>query len=94
MTGWCHDDAAIKADLLVPCKNALGEGVQWNSDHQRVWWTDIDGYTLWSCDADGGEVETITTPERLGSFAFDPDNNILAAFQSGLFLRAERLNRL
>ncbi|MGB0852894.1 MAG: SMP-30/gluconolactonase/LRE family protein [Pikeienuella sp.] len=97
MTAQRRDGVVMKAELLVPCKNALGEGVQWNGDHQRVWWTDIDGYALWSCDADGGGVEKIKTPERLGSFAFDPDNNILAAFQSGLFrwsLEADRLERL
>ena len=75
----------MKADLLVDCANALGEGVQWNDDHQRVWWTDIHGSKLWSCDADGGDVASIETAERLGSFAFDPDNNVLAAFETGLF---------
>lgn len=87
----------MKADLLVDCKNILGEGVQWNGDHQRVWWTDIHGRALWSCDADGGNVEKIDTTERLGSFAFDPDNNILAAFETGLFrwsLEMDRLERL
>ena len=89
----------MKAELLVDCNNILGEGVQWNADHQRVWWTDIHGRALWSCDADGGHVEKIDTEERLGSFAFDPDNNILAAFESGLFRwspgtdRLERLTR-
>lgn len=87
----------MKADLLVDCNNILGEGVQWNADHQRVWWTDIHGRALWSCNADGGNVEKIDTSERLGSFAFDTDNNILAAFESGLFrwsLEADRLERL
>ena len=75
----------MKADLLVDAKNTLGEGVQWNADHRRIWWTDIHGKALWSCDADGGSVETLALPERLGSFAFDPQNRILAAFESGLF---------
>lgn len=87
----------MKADLLVDCRNELGEGVQWNADHRRVWWTDIHGQALWSCDADGGSAETIATGERLGSFAFDPDNRILAAFESGLFrwdIERDRLERL
>lgn len=89
--------AVMQADLLVDCANLLGEGVQWNEDHQRVWWTDIHGRALWSCDADGGDVAKIETAERLGSFAFDPDNNLLAAFESGLFrwdLDRDRLERL
>lgn len=87
----------MKADLLVDSKCVLGEGVQWNADHRRIWWTDIHGRALWSCDADGGGVETIPTIERLGSFAFDPENRILAAFESGLFrwdLERDRLERL
>ncbi len=87
----------MKADILIDCANTLGEGVKWNEDHQRVWWTDIHGRTLWSCDANGGDVAKIETAERLGSFAFDPDNNLLAAFESGLFrwdLERDRLDRL
>lgn len=87
----------MKADLLVDCANILGEGVQWNEDHQRVWWTDIHGSKLWSCNADGGDVASIETAERLGSFAFDVDNNVLAAFETGLFrwnLESDRLDRL
>ena len=84
----------MKADLLIDAQNTLGEGVQWNADHRRVWWTDIHGCALWSCDADGGSVETIKTQERLGCFAFDAQNRILAAFESGLYrwdLEADRV---
>lgn len=87
----------MKAELLVDAKCILGEGVQWNPDHGRIWWTDIHGRALWSCDADGGSVERIETVERLGSFAFDPENRILAAFESGLFAwdpERDRLERL
>ncbi|MEL7465561.1 MAG: SMP-30/gluconolactonase/LRE family protein [Pseudomonadota bacterium] len=87
----------MKADLLVDAKCTLGEGVQWNPDHQRIWWTDIHGRALWSCDADGGAMEMRPTIERLGSFAFDADNCILAAFESGLFrwdLERDRIDRL
>ncbi|MEM7523996.1 MAG: SMP-30/gluconolactonase/LRE family protein [Pseudomonadota bacterium] len=87
----------MKADLLVDAKCVLGEGVQWNGAQGRLWWTDIHGRALWSCDADGGDVATVPTIERLGSFAFDPDDNLLAAFESGLFrwdLDRDRLERL
>ncbi len=84
----------MKADLLIDAQNTLGEGVQWNADHLRVWWTDIHGCMLWSCDAHGGSVETIKTQERLGCFAFDAQNRVLAAFESGLYrwdLEADRV---
>ncbi|MEM7423850.1 MAG: SMP-30/gluconolactonase/LRE family protein [Pseudomonadota bacterium] len=87
----------IESEVLVEAECTLGEGVQWNADHQRIWWTDIHGCALWSCDADGHDVARIKTPERLGSFAFDPGNRILGAFASGLFrwdLDSGRLDRL
>ena len=87
----------MQAELLVDCDNILGEGVQWNADLQRLWWTDIHGRRLWNCDADGARAEAIELSERLGSFAFDQQNRILAAFESGLFrldLDADRCERL
>ncbi len=75
----------LEAELLLDCRCELGEGIQWRADTQRLHWTDIDGKRFWSCDAEGGAVETIDLPERLGSFAFDPAGAILAAFETGLF---------
>lgn len=80
----------ISAELLVDCRNHLGEGVQWDVEAQRLFWTDIHESKLYSADEDGGDVEIRELPERLCSFAFDPDGNILAAMASGLF----RLNTL
>lgn len=87
----------IRADLLVDAKCTLAEGIQWRTDQQRLWWTDIHGCALWSCDADGRSIERVDTPERLGSFAFDPDGHLLCAFESGLFkwdLDGDRFERL
>ena len=87
----------MKAELLIDSKCILAEGIQWRVDQQRLWWTDIHGCGLWHCDADGNDAVRIETPERLGSFAFDPDGRILAAFESGLFrwdLERGRLERL
>lgn len=87
----------MKAELLVDAKCTLAEGIQWREDEQRLWWTDIHGRALWSCDADGGAVDRRETLERLGAFAFDPAGHLLCAFESGLFrwdLVGGRLDRL
>ncbi|MEM7061471.1 MAG: SMP-30/gluconolactonase/LRE family protein, partial [Pseudomonadota bacterium] len=87
----------MKAELLVDCRCTLGEGLQWNDQLQRLFWTDIQERQLYSCDADGQDVQVMNLPDRLGSFAFDPDGDILAAYAKGLFRmagngrRAERL---
>ena len=87
----------MKAELLVDAQCTLAEGIQWRIDQQRLWWTDIHGFALWSCDGEGGSVKRHQTPERLGSFAFDPAGHLLCAFESGLFrwdLEGDRLDRL
>ncbi|MEM7212131.1 MAG: SMP-30/gluconolactonase/LRE family protein [Pseudomonadota bacterium] len=87
----------MKAELLVDAKCTLAEGIQWRPDQQRLWWTDIHGCALWSCDGEGADVVRTETPERLGSFAFDPDGHLLCALESGLFkwdLDRDRLERL
>jgi len=83
--------------LLVDCKNQLGECVVWNPERQRLYWTDIYGRRLYSCAEDGSDVELRELPDLLGSFALDPDGNLLAAFSKGLFryqLDTGRLDRL
>lgn len=71
--------------LLVDCKNLLGEGVMWNTEEQRVYWTDVYGKRLFRCNAEGNELESFELPEKMASFAFDPNGDLLAAFASGLF---------
>jgi L-arabinonolactonase len=75
----------LEATLLVDCQNLLGEGVMWNAEHARVYWTDVYGLALYSCSADGSDLVKRGLPEPLGSFAFDPNNDLIAAFASGLF---------
>jgi len=76
----------LSARLLVDCRCELGEGVQWNERLDRLFWTDIHGCRLLSCDADGQQLRSIDLPRRLSAFAFDENNRILAAFEDGLFI--------
>ena len=75
----------LEPTLLVDCKNQLGECVLWNTESQRLYWTDIYGQRLYACDEDGGHLEVRELPDKLGSFAFDPEGDLLAAFSKGLF---------
>lgn len=73
------------ADILIDCKNDLGEGIQWSQSNQRLYWVDIVECKLCSCDEFGNDFISKQLPERLCSFAFDPDGNMLCAFASGLY---------
>jgi L-arabinonolactonase len=75
----------LEPTLLVDCRNLLGECVLWNVQDERVYWTDVYGQRLFRCNESGGDVQVRELPDKLGSFAFDPDGNLLAAFAKGLF---------
>jgi len=75
----------LQAQLLVDCGNLLGECVLWNAADRRVYWTDVYSCTLYSCNAAGGELLAWPMPDKLGSFAFDSDGNLLLALAKGLF---------
>jgi sugar lactone lactonase YvrE len=75
----------MKLLATIPAGNDLGEGPQWNERDGRLWWLDIHGHRLHRLDPISGEVVSIETPERIGSFAFLPEKGcrILAAFETG-----------
>ena len=74
----------LEAQLLVDCHATLGEGIQWNPARRRVYWTDVKGRTLWSCQEDGSGVARLDLETGLCSFAFSDDGRILGAFEDGL----------
>ena len=76
----------MKLLATISAGNDLGEGPQWNERDGRLWWLDIHGHRLHRLDPASGEVVSIETPERIGSFAFLPEfgSRILAAFETGL----------
>ena len=61
----------VKVSLIdtIKVENELGEGVIWDADGASVWWTDIEGCTLYRYTPDTKKLEQYTTPQRLGSFA-------------------------
>ena len=74
----------LQAELLVDCRNTLGEGIQWNRHDERLYWTDIEERRVWSANAHGEAVDQWTFPERVGAFAFDRNGDLLLALETGL----------
>jgi L-arabinonolactonase len=73
----------VKAELVLDCKNEHGEGVLWNALDGRLWWTDINGKTLWRYDPTTRSAESYQAPERICCFAPRRDGTIVAAFADG-----------
>lgn len=65
-------------------KNELGEGVIWDAAGAAVWWTDIQGSTLYRYSPQDKKLEQWATPERLGSFALVANSDkLICGFASG-----------
>jgi L-arabinonolactonase len=67
----------MKAHLLVDGKNALGEGALWCERTGRFYWTDIEGKRLWRYDPADASRVYFEMPERLATFAFCADPDVL-----------------
>ena len=74
-------------ELVLDCRNMLGEGAVWNVADGRLWWTDIEGSRLWTHEPESGRCASHRTPERVSCFA--PRRNgkgLVVAFSSGFAL--------
>src|SRR5476651_959365 len=50
---------------VIAAENTLGEGVLWDADRQRLWWTDIQERQLLRYDPATRALERFVLPERL-----------------------------
>lgn len=76
----------LRAELLLDCRNAHGEGVLWSHEHGLLMWTDIDGQRLWTHDPATGVSQDHATPGGVCCFApraGRPCHEIVAAFSDG-----------
>lgn len=64
--------------------NELGEGIIWDHQAQKIWWTDIQQSQLFRYDPQNKSMENWSTPERLACFApIQGRTELVAAFESG-----------
>jgi L-arabinonolactonase len=70
-------------ELIVDCGNTLGEGLVWDADAQRLYWTDIEQKQLWMLEPGSGQVRSVAVPERIGCFASRAKGGLVVAFASG-----------
>lgn len=70
----------MRAKLVLDCKNQHGEGVFWNPADGLVWWTDIEGRTLWSFDPVSDLSASYPMEDRVCCFAPRRDGGFILAF--------------
>ncbi|HUG63243.1 MAG TPA: SMP-30/gluconolactonase/LRE family protein [Methylomirabilota bacterium] len=79
----------MRAELVLDCRNAHGEGVLWSAEHALLMWTDIHGRRLWTYNPATGDADDHPVPGRLCCFAprrGRPWNELVAAFSDGFAL--------
>ena len=70
-------------ELVVDCKNVLGEGVTWDHSAQRLYWVDIEARALWTFDPASGEISTHGASERLACLAPRRSGGFVVGFATG-----------
>lgn len=70
-------------ELIVDCRNTLGEGLVWDAEAQRLYWTDIEEQWFWMLDPRSGRVHSVAVPERIACFAPRKNGGLVVAFASG-----------
>ncbi|QDG75387.1 SMP-30/gluconolactonase/LRE family protein [Labrenzia sp. PHM005] len=76
----------MQAELVLDCKNHHGEGVFWNPQDKRLWWTDIHGEMLLSYDPISGDAKNHSMPSRVACFAPRKNGGLIVAFAQSIVL--------
>lgn len=80
------------SDTLRPLWEAgalLGEGPIWSATEARLYWVDIKGKQVHSCDEVGGKRYSFTLPDQVGAVALRREGGLLIALREGPALRDE-----
>ena len=75
-----------KTEMVVDCRNILGEGVTWDADSRRLHWVDIQSSAFWTLDPSTGASFSQKLPERMACFAPRRRGGLVAGFASGFAL--------
>ena len=72
------------AELLLDCRNQHGEGIIWNPDDGRVWWTDIYGKRMWWFEPTTRRSGNVAMSDRVCCFAPRRNGGFIVAFAKGI----------
>lgn len=74
-------------ELLIDAQAQLGECVVWCDQAAALYWTDIEGATLWRHSPATGQTRHWPLPDRCGSFALCTDSSqLLLGLAAGIAL--------
>jgi sugar lactone lactonase YvrE len=76
----------MRAELLIDSRCELGEGPVWDGGRACLWWTDIDGRTVWQYDPITKATERFTPPDRVGFIAVATGGRLLLGTAKALHM--------
>lgn len=80
----------MKFECIVDCKNSLGECCFWDPRDKRLWWTDIEGRSIYRLNSDDTVVE-FPLPDRAGFVLPRQDPGFVVGFPNWLALADQKL---
>ena len=75
-----------KINCIHKTEAVLGECPKWDPIKQKIYWTDIDGYRLWSVDEDGSGALSVKVKNKVGSFAICNNSEFICGTDDGVFM--------
>lgn len=76
----------MRAELVVDARCELGEGSMWDAGRACLWWTDIDGRTIWQFHPATGRTQRFTPPDRVGFLAVASGGRLLLGAAKALHM--------
>ena len=77
--------AMASAELVLDCRNLLGESCFLDPRDNCLWWTDIEGSRVWRMDS-GGQAKSFVLPGRAGFVLPRRDDGFVLGFPNQICL--------
>jgi len=74
------------AELVLDCQNHHGEGIFWNQSDGCIWWTDIEGLSIWSYKPSTAQSSQLPMDDRVCCFAPRQSGGLIIGFADRLSL--------
>ena len=75
--------AMAEAEVVLECRNRLGEGPIWDGRAQALWWVDITAPAIHRFHPASGEHRHWAMPEHVGSLSVRERGGLIVAFKRG-----------
>lgn len=83
-----------QAELVLDLQASLGEGPQWDSRNEILYWVDILGKKLHAFDPETGENRTYQFDQYIGAVVLGKPGRFLLAMKNGIYQYDSQLNEL